>query len=118
IVQKDLQFGFHGLFQQVTCPASEQLGKRIFDLGRWLCCSVIRIVSHGVSFFGWGGGWLLPFQPDTPPVSISLIHHFRSYLGSLDDAVDISDAVHIWVSSKLPGVAVPRNVKQFAHEPN
>jgi hypothetical protein len=27
--------------------------------------------------------------------------------GSLDEPIDLSDAVHIWVNSKLPGVVIP-----------
>ena len=33
--------------------------------------------------------------------------------GSLDDPVDISTAIHIWVSRKLPGVTIPQGAKQF-----
>lgn len=38
--------------------------------------------------------------------------------GSLDDPVDISDAPHIWIRRKLPGVAIPENVKRFEQEPD
>ncbi len=37
--------------------------------------------------------------------------------GSLDKFVDISNAVHIWTSHKLPGVTIPENAKQFPTEP-
>src|SRR5699024_8048397 len=61
IVQKGLQFALHGLFQQVTCPTPEQFGKGILDLDCWLCCTVIRIVSQGVSFsVGVVGGTAIP----------------------------------------------------------
>lgn len=38
--------------------------------------------------------------------------------GSLDGPVDVSDATHIWISSKLPGVAIPTECKQFPEEPD
>ena len=37
--------------------------------------------------------------------------------GSLDDPVDLSAAVHLWVSSKLPGVVVPDSAVSFPEEP-
>ncbi len=37
--------------------------------------------------------------------------------GSLDEPVDISNAIHIWVNSKLPGVAIPEGATQFGEEP-
>jgi hypothetical protein len=38
--------------------------------------------------------------------------------GSLDEPVDLGNAVHIWVSSKLPGVVIPSGALSFAHEPD
>jgi len=38
--------------------------------------------------------------------------------GSLDSPVDLGHAVHIWISSKLPGVIVPSGARSFAHEPD
>ena len=37
--------------------------------------------------------------------------------GSLDEAVDLADAVHIWTSSKLPGVAIPDEAPCYPKEP-
>lgn len=37
--------------------------------------------------------------------------------GSLDQPVDLSEAIHIWVSSKLPGVIIPDGAVSFAREP-
>ena len=37
--------------------------------------------------------------------------------GSLDEPVDVSAAIHIWTSRKLPGVAVPQDARQFPEEP-
>lgn len=37
--------------------------------------------------------------------------------GSLDEAVDLTDAVHIWTSSKLPGVAIPGKALCYPKEP-
>lgn len=38
--------------------------------------------------------------------------------GSLDEPVDISNAVHIWTSSKLPSVVIPEDARQFTEEPD
>ena len=38
--------------------------------------------------------------------------------GSLDEPVDISNAVHIWTSSKLQSVVIPEDSKQFTEEPD
>lgn len=37
--------------------------------------------------------------------------------GSLDEAIDLGAAVHIWTSRKLPGVVIPPGARQFAEEP-
>lgn len=38
--------------------------------------------------------------------------------GSLDDPVDLGGAIHIWTRSRLPGVVVPANARQFPGEPD
>lgn len=37
--------------------------------------------------------------------------------GSLDEPVDLSNAVHIWTSRKLPGFVIPADARQFPGEP-
>ena len=37
--------------------------------------------------------------------------------GSLDEPVDVGNAIHIWVSRKLPGIVIPNNAQQFPEEP-
>lgn len=37
--------------------------------------------------------------------------------GSLDEPVDMAEAIHIWTQSKLPGVIIPGGARQFAGEP-
>jgi hypothetical protein len=37
--------------------------------------------------------------------------------GSLDAPVDLTRAVHIWTSSKLPGVVIPDGATSYPHEP-
>ncbi|MBV9217994.1 MAG: GFA family protein [Methylobacteriaceae bacterium] len=37
--------------------------------------------------------------------------------GSLDHPIDLSRAIHIWTSRKLPGVIIPDDVAQFPFEP-
>jgi hypothetical protein len=37
--------------------------------------------------------------------------------GSLDEPVDLTDAMHIWTSRKLAGVVIPDNSVQYAEEP-
>jgi hypothetical protein len=38
--------------------------------------------------------------------------------GSLDDPVDLTSAVHIWTSRKLPGIVIPAAATQFPQEPD
>jgi hypothetical protein len=38
--------------------------------------------------------------------------------GSLDRPPDLTHAVHIWISRKLPGVVIPANAKQYPEEPD
>ena len=38
--------------------------------------------------------------------------------GSLDDPPDVSSAIHIWTSRKLPGVTIPDGVQRFPGEPD
>lgn len=37
--------------------------------------------------------------------------------GTLERALDIGNAVHIWTSRKLPGVLIPPGATQFSEEP-
>ncbi|MFO1035806.1 MAG: GFA family protein [Geminicoccaceae bacterium] len=37
--------------------------------------------------------------------------------GSLDVPPDLSDAIHIWTSRRLPGVVIPEAATQFPEEP-
>jgi len=37
--------------------------------------------------------------------------------GSLDDAIDLSTAVHIWTSRMLPGIVLPTDTTQFPGQP-
>jgi hypothetical protein len=37
--------------------------------------------------------------------------------GSLDEAVDASEAIHIWVTRKLPGIVIPPGAARFDEEP-
>ena len=37
--------------------------------------------------------------------------------GSLDQPPDLSHAIHIWTSRKLPGVVIPPGALQFPEEP-
>ena len=38
--------------------------------------------------------------------------------GSLDEPVDVTNAVHIWTSRKLRGVIIPEGAQQYAEEPD
>jgi hypothetical protein len=46
------------------------------------------------------------------------IHSLSIKGGSLDQPIDVSNAVHVWVSRKLPGIIIPDNAKQFLGEPD
>ncbi len=37
--------------------------------------------------------------------------------GSLDDPVDVSEAIHIWTARKMPGLAIPPGARTFPGEP-
>jgi len=37
--------------------------------------------------------------------------------GSLNESIDVSNAIHIWVTRKLPGIIIPKSAKQFPEEP-
>lgn len=37
--------------------------------------------------------------------------------GSLDEPLDLTNAIHIWTRRKLPGVLIPDGAKQFTGEP-
>jgi hypothetical protein len=49
--------------------------------------------------------------PENPSETITI------KAGSLDVSVDVSTAIHIWVSHKLPGMIIPVFAKQFPEEP-
>ena len=38
--------------------------------------------------------------------------------GSVDQPLDLSEAVHIWTTRKLPGVLIPEHAEQFPQEPD
>ncbi len=38
--------------------------------------------------------------------------------GSLDEPIDLTAAVHIWTSRKLPGAIIPGHARQFPEEPD
>lgn len=37
--------------------------------------------------------------------------------GALDEPLDLTDAIHIWTSRKLPGVTIPEHARQYAEDP-
>ncbi len=38
--------------------------------------------------------------------------------GSLDQPLDLTQAIHIWTTRKLPGVVIPEHASQFPEEPD
>lgn len=36
--------------------------------------------------------------------------------GSLDKPLDVSNAIHVWVTRKLPGIVIPDGAKQFPED--
>lgn len=38
--------------------------------------------------------------------------------GSLDEPPDLTDAIHIWTSRKLPGVIIPEHARCYAEDPD
>ncbi|MGH8495855.1 MAG: GFA family protein [Gammaproteobacteria bacterium] len=51
-------------------------------------------------------------EPEGPSETITI------KAGSLDEPVDASSAIHIWVSRKLPGMSIPADARQFSEEPD
>jgi hypothetical protein len=37
--------------------------------------------------------------------------------GSLNEPLDLSSAIHVWTSRKLPGIVIPEDVTQFPKDP-
>ena len=72
---------------------------RLGDSGRPIRCA-----------FCPGCGTRLWDEPDADIVVIKA--------GSLDDPVDMAKAIHIWTSSKLPGLNIPEDAQQFLQEPD
>ena len=48
------------------------------------------------------------FSPDAEVISIKA--------GSLDNPIDLSNAIHVWVTRKLPGIIIPDGARQFQME--
>ena len=36
--------------------------------------------------------------------------------GSLDKPIDLTNAIHVWVKRKLPGITIPNGARQFLEE--
>lgn len=36
--------------------------------------------------------------------------------GSLDQPIDVSNAIHVWVTRKLPGIVIPDGAKKFPED--
>lgn len=69
---------------------------RLTDSGRKLKCA----------FCGTCGSRLW-HENDPPSETISIKG------GSLDEPIDVSNAIHVWVTRKLPGIIIPLDAKQF-----
>jgi hypothetical protein len=73
---------------------------RAADSGRRLRCAFCPTCGSRV--------W---HEPEGPSDTITI------KAGSLDIPADMSSAIHIWVSRKLPGVTIPAGAKQYLEEP-
>lgn len=51
-------------------------------------------------------------EPDGPSETLTV------KAGSLDDPVDLTDAIHIWTARKLPGVIIPDGAEHWPEEPD
>jgi hypothetical protein len=36
--------------------------------------------------------------------------------GSLDEPIDVSNAIHVWVTRKIPGIIIPADAQQFSED--
>jgi hypothetical protein len=70
------------------------------DTGKTLRCAFCPDCGSRV----WHEG-----EPDNPVLSVKG--------GSLDDPVDLRDAVHIWTARMLPGIVVPEGALSYPGEP-
>lgn len=73
-----------------------------------------RIAGSGTrikSFFCPTCGSRLWHEPEAAP-EVSTIKG-----GTLDEPLDVSNAIHIWVKRKLPGIVIPEGAKQFPEGP-
>lgn len=78
-----------------------QFWSRPTDSGRRLDCAFCPLCGTRV--------WHRP-RGDTQTISIKG--------GSLDDTVDLRDAIHIWTSRALPGVVIPAGAVTYPGEPD
>jgi len=74
---------------------------RITDSGRTLKCAFCSTCGSRV----WH-----EFEPASDMISIKA--------GSLDQPIDVSNAIHLWVSRKFPGIIIPDGTKQCSKEPS
>ena len=72
---------------------------RIADSGRKLKCAFCPVC-----------GSRLWHETELVPGSVSI------KVGSLDQPIDVSNAIHVWVKRKLPGIIIPPDAKQFLGE--
>jgi hypothetical protein len=72
---------------------------RVTDSGKKLKCAFCPTCGSRV--------WHEP-EPATGAVSIKV--------GSLDEPIDVSNAIHVWVKRKLPDIIISADVKQFPEE--
>jgi hypothetical protein len=74
---------------------------RSTDTGRTLRCAFCPNCGSRV----WHEG-----APDRPTMSVKG--------GSVDQPLDLTQAIHIWTTRKLPGVLIPEHASQFPEEPD
>jgi hypothetical protein len=84
------------------------------------------MLSKGTpSYFEWSGDGDVPKRGAFCPNCGTRLWHASGKndpepsikAGSLDDPVDITQAIHIWTDSKLPGVDIPDGNQKFPKEP-
>ena len=125
-VRYEIEDDEHELFV-CHCSNCRRQSSSAFGISFSVPAKALRLVKGSPRYFEWksdsGAGLRGAFCPSC---GTRLWHEsaddsdadWRSVKGgSLDDPVDLSSAIHIWTSSKLPGVQVPTEARQHPQEP-
>ena len=86
-----------------------------------LIYSTVRIECQTPNGLSTGSGYFFNFLANEQthvPCIVTNRHVIADSIkgGSLDQPIDLSNAIHVWVKRKLPGIILPDHAKQFLEE--